>query len=237
MCNSSVLVNFAKEALAVDEMERSPPQRTKVQVHARKLIHLSIRHEADQFGLVEPTGVDKALADPVECSWSGHNKLHFRIVRYPPIVEIRDELVGKEIPGGWISTHQIKCTTHCLRFANALLQFVGKHHFKQPQMSSVFCGLAKFAASRGHDVGVGIYSLATCHRAREDAIVAIEPVIRMGEWAHLALEEFPRFHFVEELEKHRAKKQFFRIGRQISSVNDSSDKVLTDTICTRVGVC
>src|SRR5258708_40209267 len=86
------------------------------------------------------------------------------------VVQVRDKLVGKEIPECRTRTKQRECARHGSRFGNSSRKLLTKHLFQQMKVHLVLA-LESVPPARSHDVSRRIQPLAARECLAEDAIV------------------------------------------------------------------
>jgi hypothetical protein len=94
MCDTGILIHFAEEVLAVDELEPSTPKGRELEPKRTKTILLSFRDETDYVGLRHPSQIRKALFNPALGSRPWHHEFILHEIGESAVIEIRNELIG-----------------------------------------------------------------------------------------------------------------------------------------------
>src|SRR5260221_256582 len=97
MCEPSVLAHLTKQVLAVDQLQRSAPQRTKREPQPRNLLLLAISDEPNDVALVEITELLETFPNAVSGPGPWHDKLHLAEVRQSAVIDVGDELISEKV--------------------------------------------------------------------------------------------------------------------------------------------
>ena len=69
MDNPGILVDFAEEILAVDELEWASPQIEELDPKSMTFLISPLRDDAYYVGVVHSGGLNETLANAVPCAW------------------------------------------------------------------------------------------------------------------------------------------------------------------------
>src|SRR4051794_4313573 len=94
MSHTGVLIDFAEEILAIDQLKPAPPQVREGKSKSSEFNLLSVSHESDYFRVVQAPSVGETLPDAINRPRPRNDKLHFCKVSDLAVVEVGDILIG-----------------------------------------------------------------------------------------------------------------------------------------------
>lgn len=98
MGHSGVLVNFAEQVLAVDELKRPPPQIAKEYLAPLELLRLTVRDKANEVFVGKLSRISEALAQTAPSTGTRDDELHFGEVQGVGVVQVGDKLISEKRP-------------------------------------------------------------------------------------------------------------------------------------------
>src|SRR6202051_4567120 len=112
MCTPRILTDFTEKVLAIDQLQRSSPQRAKMESQPHKLLLLNIRHHADDVRRRELPYALEAFVDSISGTWAGYGEFHFREIGQGAVIDVCNELVSKKIADHRIGSQDLKPLLH-----------------------------------------------------------------------------------------------------------------------------
>jgi hypothetical protein len=127
MFDAGIFVDFTKEILAVNELQRPAPERFEVQPKSLEFRLLAICHHLNDVTFIEATKRLKTLMDTCACSRAWHNKFHFAEISQSAVVQIGDILIREEVANHRVGAEELKGCKHTASLSNPIGQFIFHH--------------------------------------------------------------------------------------------------------------
>ena len=97
MRDPGVLVDFAAQVLAVDEVQPAAIETRKAQTQTGEMLLLRVRQVLDQVGFDAARSCAEAFAEPISGSGPGDDEVHLVEVNDHGVVDVDEQLVRQEV--------------------------------------------------------------------------------------------------------------------------------------------
>jgi hypothetical protein len=106
--DARVLVDFTEEVLAIDKVERPPPEGLKGKPKPLELRARALGDYANDVVLVEVGCIAETLPNAIARPRASYDEIHLRKVEDLAVVQIDGELEREKVPERWVAAEDLE---------------------------------------------------------------------------------------------------------------------------------